>query len=282
MGKQDKSDGYEDLNTTFIDPNPHAFHMFENFELNRKIFVQEQEVVKLMRDVRKYLNNNVLNIEQSIKKFKYIDNDNIVKRDLLHFNTFHIKIPIAMLGIGIKDMAILNDTSIFPKKYDYDGAVKAMVILQNTYHFDLAKTRRRYLNSNHSPTSELSYYDFPTSTTVTFSAKSFLGYDDFLIFAHRATNFYHFFDSSIDFLKEAFDALNDKSTTISLSPMTNSFLGYMLDLRKYSLHLHNSYLLSQQKLIGKQFRVHPFIFNETFNPIEPNIAMKGIDKQAKY
>ena len=91
MGKQDKSDGYEDLNTTFIDPNPHAFHMFENFELNRKIFVQEQEVVKLMRAVRKDLNNNVLKIEQSIKKFKYIDNDNIVKRALLYHSSFHIK-----------------------------------------------------------------------------------------------------------------------------------------------------------------------------------------------
>ena len=73
MGKQDKSDGYEDLNTTFIDPNPHAFHMFENFELNRKIFVQEQEVVKLMRAVRKDLNNNALKIRQSIKKFKYLE-----------------------------------------------------------------------------------------------------------------------------------------------------------------------------------------------------------------
>ena len=255
--------------------------MFENFELNRKIFVQEQEVVKLMRAVQKDLSNNILEIEQSIKKFKYIANDNIVKRDLLYYNTFHIKNSTAVLGFVNKDMAVLNNTSIFPKKYDYDGAVKAMVILQNTYNFDLSKTRRRHSNSNHSPTSELSYYDFSTSTTVTFFAKNFLCYDDFLIFAHRATNFYHFFDSSIDFLKEAFDALNDKSTTISLPPITSSFLGYMLDLRKYSLHLHNSYLLSQQKVIGKQFRVHPFIFNETFNPIEPNIAMKGIDKQAK-
>ena len=255
--------------------------MFENFELNRKIFVQEQEVVKLMRAVRKDLNNNVLKIEQSIKKFKYIHNDNIVKRALLYHSSFHIKNLVGMLGIGNKDMAILNNTSIFPKKYDYDGAVKAMVILQNTYHFDLAKTRRRYSSSNHSPTSELSYYDFSTSTTITFSAKNFLCHDDFLIFAHRAANFYHFFDSSIDFLKEAFDALNDKSTTISLPPTTSSVLGYMLDLRKYSLHLHNSYLVSQQKMIGKQFRVHPFIFNETFDPIEPNIAMKGIDKQAK-
>ena len=64
------------MNTTFIDPNPHAFHMFENFELNRKIFVEEQEVVKLMRAVRKDINNIVLKIEQGIKKLKYIDNDN--------------------------------------------------------------------------------------------------------------------------------------------------------------------------------------------------------------
>ena len=251
--------------------------MFENFELNRKIFVQEQELVKLMRATRKDLNNSVLKIEQGIKKFNYIDNENIVKRDLLHFDTFHINNLTAKLDIGIKDLAILNTTSIFPKKYDYDGAVKAMVILQNTYHFDLAKTRRRYSNSNHSPTSELSYYDFTTSTIVTFSAKHFLCPEDFLIFAHRATNFYHFFDSSIDFLKEAFDAFNDKSTTIGLPSITSSFFEYMLDLRKYSLHLHNGYLLSQQKQIGKQFRVHPFIFNDTFYPIQPNIALKGID-----
>ena len=255
--------------------------MFEDFELNRKIFVQEQKVVKLMSAVRKDLNNIILKIEQSINKFKYIDTDNIVKRHLLHYDTFHIKNLTSVLGIGIKDMSILNNTSIFPKKYDYIGAVKAMVILQNTYRFDLAKTRRRYSHSSHSTTSELSYYDFSTSTTITFSAKNFFGYDDFLIFAHRATNYYYFFDSSIDFLKEAFDALNDKSTTLSLPPTTSSFLGYMLDLRKYSLHLHNNYLLSQQKMIGKQFRVHPFIFNETFDPIEPNITMKGIDKQPK-
>ena len=104
---------------------------------------------------------------------------------------------------------------------------------------------------------------------IGFPARERLSFDDFLVFAHRSANYFHFFDSSIYFIKESFHSFRSFSSELLHE--------YMLKLKVEIVNLHNNYLLERQKLIGKNFRVVPFLFDEeSLSPSDPNITIKGI------
>ena len=263
----------EETNQTlnlFIDPNPNAFHMFENFIMNRKVFIDEQKLTILLYNVRKKLFMHQTKLQNSVKQNKNNTNMIIINeismltsKNIIKDSYFHTNVDLSKENEETTEV-----TQNFPKIYDYDGAVKGIVILHNTYFFDLSKTRKQNLSNSNDSLSEISYYEVQSSKEISFSSQEQLKSDDFLMFAHRAANFYHFFDSAILFIKEAFESFPE-STSISM-------YGYMLEIRKNIIHLHNHYLLERQKLIGKQFRVLPLIFNETFHPRDPKVELKGI------
>lgn len=53
----------------WIDDNPNAFHMFENFELNQKVFIQEQKLVKHLRQMRYLLMKSKKKVQSAAKLF---------------------------------------------------------------------------------------------------------------------------------------------------------------------------------------------------------------------
>ena len=54
---------------TWIDDNPYAFHMFENDQGNRKVFVKEQKVHKLTKKVRSLLFKAKKRLKSTSSKF---------------------------------------------------------------------------------------------------------------------------------------------------------------------------------------------------------------------
>ena len=82
------------------------FEMFENFELTREVFANETKLVKSLRDLRSILANR---------------NSEVLKSD----------------GVQKQKEDILDFTFDFPSKMDFDGAVKGLLLLQDTYAFDL-------------------------------------------------------------------------------------------------------------------------------------------------
>ena len=247
----------------FVDPNPNAFHMFENFNLNQKVFTSEQKLVKLLKKLKVRLKSyhQTLNALGTEKKSRGIHLDN-------NQNHLYSKYSDVISKLDIKEY-ISRNLSTFPKKYDFDGSVKGMVILQNTYNFDLQKATTGNVEfSKGVRGSELVYYDFSNSKTVSFPAKEHLNFEDFVVFAHKAAHYYHFYDTAIQFLAEASHL---QTTNI---PSQNLY-DYLLSAKSSILKTHNDYLLDRRKRLGTEFRVLPYLVNDKLQPIDPNIEFEG-------
>merc|ERR1712227_70588 len=98
----------------FVDPNPNAFHMFENFNLNQKVFTTEQKLVKLLKKLKVRLKSyyQALNALGTEKKSRGIHLDN-------NQNHLFSKYSDVISKLDIKEY-ISRNLSTFPKKYDFD------------------------------------------------------------------------------------------------------------------------------------------------------------------
>lgn len=234
MGNINSKNELNKTQNMFIDPNPHAFHMFENFDLNQKIFESEQKLVQMLKKVRIQIQNFQKNLNELVVKKKRKTNGRIPvkikqksnnKRYLGDLNELYLK------------QYISKKLSTFPKKHDYDGAVKGMVILQNTYNFDLQKAIKsgdRVLEVTGG--SELLYYDFSNAKEVSFRANEALDFDDFLMLSHKAAYYYHFYDTSIQLLVTATYMYKKAISSPNLHD-------YFLTTKSDVLKTHNNYLL---------------------------------------
>ena len=247
----------------FVDPNPNAFHMFENFNLNQKVFASEQRLVKLLKKLKVRLKSyhQILNALGTEKKSHGMRLDK-------NQNHLYPKYSDVIGKLDVKEY-ILNNLSTFPKKYDYDGSVKGMVILQNTYNFDLQKAtsnKKEFIKGLHG--SELLYYDFPNSKSVSFPAREHLDFEDLVVFAHKAAYYYHFYDTSIQFLVET-------SYLQRTNIPSQNLYDYFLNAKSSILKTHNDKLLDGRKRLGTEFRGLPYIVNDNLQPIDPNIEFEG-------
>ena len=269
-----------------LDPNPYAFHMFENFNLNRKLFVQEQNlVIKLhqlstqLSDLRENIYNHLLehyevnkdrlafingisprkcDISSEIKKAK----NTSAKYDFLN----SVYYAFILLKKSNENIFVTTDSD-FPQRLDYEGAVKAMVILHSTYNFDLTQTTSSLSSKTGTLYANISYYEPMHSKVITILARESLNHEDFLVFAQMASEYFYFYDSAIDFIAQAFRLYDETSSNTTLAAMTK--------LRNEILRLHNSYLLQRKTIAGKGFCVYPFIINEKLEEIYTNITYQG-------
>ena len=146
--------------------------------------------------------------------------------------------------------------------------MKAMIILHDTYNFDLRKTTKSNLLIGQGSPSEIAYRDSVHPETIHFRSRESLNYADLLVYAVWSVHYYHFYDRAIDFLKQAFDSFEE-------SPHVSPLYEYMVELRTGIVNLHNDYLMQRQKVMGNQFRVQPYIFNEVLDPTQPNVTFEG-------
>ena len=242
--------------------------MFENFNLNQKVFSAEQKLIVLLKKLKRRFKYRKENLDILIVKRKRKMIEAFSGINGQGNQTFlHLKLNNHRSSEIEYDN--LEQLSIFPKKHDYDGAVKGMVILQNTYNFDLTKASRKISAiSKGTSGSEISYYDYSSSKVYSFQAQETVNFDDFLIFSHRAANYYHFYDSSIQFLVEAFDSYGKSNSSPNL-------YNYLRKMKSSILSIHNDFLLDRRKLFEKEFRVLPYLVNNEFKAINPKIQFEG-------
>ena len=96
-----------------IQNNPNNFHMFENFELTKKVYINETKMVKTLQDLKE----NLVRRQQVIEKFT--------------LNLTRLQSDLKSLGSKEKLIQDLPElTTNFPTLQDWDG----------NYFFSLVKT----------------------------------------------------------------------------------------------------------------------------------------------
>ena len=225
--------------------------MFENFNLNRNLFVQERKLINHLRQLIVHLSDFKICIRAQIQD--YMNTKNVSK---LYFNsrtsiiraitsgtssgvkiitTLVISCPEKFFNLvnRSKEDILLDIQSDLPTKQDYEGAVRAMIILHNTYTFDLSRMSTSLSSKPQAVFTNISYYDYFESKTVNFPARESLRQEDFLVFAEYAANNFNFYDTAIDYITQAFRSYDEAKPNHSFK--------YMIQLRKYIVRLHNKY-----------------------------------------
>ena len=255
------------IDRTFVDPSPFAFYMFENFIISQKVFSFEQRVISVLRNLKlillKYRTNVYSFMHQRHK------NDTVM---LLKIRTsrkkFHTYETINNYKNCQKDEAIEKSLSVFPKNYDYEGAIKAMVILYATYNFNLTKKGTGSKNvDTYQTSSKISKRDFAKTKIRSFPSNESLAYDDFILLSHRAGHFYRYFDTAIYLSREAMATSDEYSSTSKLYE-------YLLEMQRYFIRVHNSFLLKNKNRIGRHYKTASYLFDDNGNFTSPNIAIK--------
>ena len=117
-----RSADYGDINID--ETNPYAFHMFENVNLCLEIFNRERHFLQDLKATRARLQNQLAALKALQSK------------------------PRSAVGLSRASLSTLEtlamadrlneSTRNFPDTMDLDGAVNAMVLLYDTYSFDLS------------------------------------------------------------------------------------------------------------------------------------------------
>ena len=239
--------------------------MFENFIVCKRVFTLEQKVIKILLQLK----SSLIQEKDSLLCHGLKRNSNIIstllKRCACRIKTMPQRF---MKNKSYKrDEAIKQTAHLFPKKYDFEGAVKAMVTLYTTYNFDLTKTRT--YSFTHSSSSEISFIDFSnTPHIVSFPSVESLVHDDFILLSHRSGHFYNFYDAAIYFIKEAFDSFEEYVSSPRLYE-------YLMEMKTNLTETHNNFLLGTQKRIGINFMVAPYLFGDSLQPVDGKIEWKG-------
>ena len=96
----------------------YAFHQFENFPKNHETFIQEQKLISTLKDFKK----NLIDLKNNININK---SDYITIYDKLR-DTKKILAKIESLG----------KNAVFVSQLDFIGAIKGILMLQETYQLD--------------------------------------------------------------------------------------------------------------------------------------------------
>ena len=180
--------------------------MFENFNLNRKVFVEEQILVRLLHRLAKGLPKFTREIRYYLLEyyaantFSVLRSGNIMcklRRVLLESNKTEFNVLSSFVSPHIHNQS--NETTLyhidsnFPTKFDYEGAVKAMVILHNTFSFDLYQMSFSLYNKSQELYTNISYHDAFRSKTIAFPTRERLSIEDFVVFTECAAYFFNFY-----------------------------------------------------------------------------------------
>jgi hypothetical protein len=155
---------------------------------------------------------------------------------------------------------LINEVTVdFPTADDFNGAVKGMVMLQETYEMLLDATVE----------GKVTYY---TSQNLLkeFQGREQLMVDDLYLMSQKATS-QLLFDVAIEFLRAA---LNLAKTV----KVPNSIMIKIGTLKKNLVHMNNQHLLRWQQMVGTNYKVLPYLVDENLNykPDQPEELMENV------
>ena len=254
------------------DDNPVAFLRFEHHELSKETFLNEQKLVKSLKKIRqmlevrrnmikqfsaKVLGRNVNSIENTVHDT--ISAFSLLKRSALFLPAVKSQFE-KDLALQPQTLKSINDTtSDFPNDEDYNGAVKGIVMLHETYEFyldELTVGKVAYVTSD--------------NVYKEFQGKEKLQIDDLHLMSEKAKS-QMLFDVGIEFLRAAFK-LADKTKP------TNSTMKKLNTLRKQLVHMNNQHLLKWEKMLGPNYKVLPYLVdnNMYYKENQPESLMENV------
>ena len=186
------------------------FNQFENFVKNARTFQEEKKLISELKSLKVILQNVKGNIQnQELHKLQ----DNLER-----ISNWYRRC----------DQNIHKMNTHFPTKSDLNGALKGMLILQETYQLDpkdFLKGQIIYKNQIFKSRYSMTVQDLEKLTKLAFK--------------------YEWFDNSITFLK-AINSTENKD---------------ILQLKNNLIKVHNKLVMARKARISKKSKVFPFIVN---------------------
>lgn len=142
----------------------------------------------------------------------------------------------------------INETiTNFPEDADFEGALRAMVLLFETYHFDLKESVRS--GRIHIP-------QFPNGDVIDIQSRHNLTMTDLALFAKKAYKL-TWYDVTILILRAYFQLKKSVKDLPDLSTQKTVDL-----LKKNAVNLNNQYLMKKRVMADKDFKVLPYVIGK--------------------
>ena len=195
-----------------------TFGTFENFELTRDVFRDEVQFVRELKQLRILLQRS--------------------KEQLLQGELSSTATATATATIALRDvqMRLNNISSRFPEEEDFEGALRGLVFLQDTYRFNLIELSKGRLVSK----------DYPRGP-LALDNDHHLVLDDF----YRLTKLsfaFKWYDRASEFLQVAFKLLEGETR----------MKADMVKMRKNLMILNNQNLFKLKRSVTGEMKIHPF------------------------
>ncbi len=142
---------------------------------------------------------------------------------------------------------INETTSNFPEGSDFEGAVRAIVLLFETYHFDLAESVQS--GRIHIP-------QFPAGGVIDIQSRHNLTMTDLVILAKKAYKL-NWYDVTILILRAYFQLKKSVKELPDLSVQKT-----VDSLKKNAVNLNNQYLMKKRVMADKNFKVLPHVIGK--------------------
>jgi prolyl 4-hydroxylase len=239
--------------------NPFVFLRFEHHELSKETFLKEQKSVELLKRLRETLASRRKSIKKFVDKVKgkndrdRVSNScdtitafNVIKRSSVNVPFLRSQFKEDLAAIPAIRLSVNQSIEDFPDNEDYNGALKGLVMLQDTYDLDLDAATE----------GNVAYYS-SQFLYKEFQGKEKLQVEDLYDLANKATS-QLLFDTGIVFLQAAFN-LAEK-----IKP-TKSLMKKMKTLRKNLVHLNNKHLMKWQKMLGDNYKCLPYLVDNELN-----------------
>ena len=214
----------------WIDTNPNAFYVFENVESCLVLFKTEIGLVSKLKDLREQL----LSHKALLHKAKHLQQRRALLMDTKKTLT---------------DTLTAVNISTYPKEHDFKGAVKAMVILRDTYAYDVVPLFKGEL-----------VYTNAYKETKTYHSEEKLELVDVLGFAERAVDTY-LHTTAMVFVREALEYNRHEKKL----PKTDKIIKRLNHLRKSLAEFNNKVLIQKRLAIGAHHTIFPYLVDKNLN-----------------
>ena len=249
----------------------YEYYLFENFEMTKDCFIKEQGINKALQINRQNLYHKMDALSHRI----YINQEpssaigsNTQK---LHAQNFHDKLKFTFrlmfnkyqfrklsiwsnfYSLYLKVQDKFNFLFDFEKVYKrstleiMDGALKGLVMLQETYEQDIKDFSKGHLHLKNKKIIEHSSRKIDS-----------LQPDDLAAMSTLAFEYYKWYDNSLIYLKEALESYYSLSNDQRREMPTEDFEKSLLMMKKHYTSYHNQLLQKKDNILGDSWKLYPY------------------------
>ena len=249
----------------------YEYYLFENFEMTKDCFIKEQGINEALQINRQNLYHKMEALSHSIYISQEPSSAIGSNTQKLHAQNFHDKLKFTFrlmfnkyqfrklsiwsnfysLYLKVKDD--FNFLFDFEKVYKrstleiMDGALKGLVMLQETYEQDIKDFSKGHLHLKNKDIIE----------HISRKIDS-LQPDDLAAMSTLAFEYYKWYDNSLIYLKEAFESYYSLSNEQRREMPTEDFEKSLLMMKKHYTSYHNQLLQKKDNILGDSWKLYPY------------------------